>query len=178
MAHLDPRVVIEKTEIPHDNARASCTLQSSTVKDHPEFEELIIAYVAHHTEQIYSMAYPPDICLTRARSFLDNSIGFDNAVFMAMSGSEGGMNTVLNNICDGFKQEAKQAYFRYTIDQFIDPLTFEQVVEVMTEFKQSLGGYSPESFGYISPEQMAGNYRDILWNYINSLTRYRNLWAY
>jgi hypothetical protein len=43
MQYLNPKVVIEKTEIPHDNARASCTLQSSIVRNYNEFENVIIA---------------------------------------------------------------------------------------------------------------------------------------
>lgn len=178
MRHLHPRVIIEKTELPHDNARASCTLQSSIVGSFNEFEELLMAYVHHHMTQTQGMAPPPEYCLDIGRRHLDNSVGFDNAVFMAMSGGEGGMPAVLNNVCESLKQEAKQAYIRYMLDRFIDPLSFGEVVEVMTEFKSRLSGFTPESFNYISPEQMAGNYCEILSNYVNSLSRYRNLWAY
>lgn len=178
MQHLNPRTVIEKTEIPHDNARAGCTLQSSVVSSHSEFEDLLIAYVAHHMQETLGRAPPPEFCLDKARRFLEHSVGFDNAVFMAMSGSEGGMPNVLNQVSDGFKQEAKQAYFSYILDRYIDPLSFEDTVEVMRELKERIGAYSPQAFGYIEPEQMAGSYRDILWRYIDSLSRYRNLWKY
>ncbi len=178
MQHLHPRVIIEKTEVPHDNARANCTLQSSTVGSHREFEDILIAYVTHHMEETLGMAPPPEFCLDKARRFVDSAIGFDNAVFMGMSGAEGGMSNVLNQVCDGFKNEAKQAYIAYILDRYIDPLSFEEVVEVMRELKEKIGAYSPDSFGYVAPEQMAGNYRDILWRYIDSLGRYRNLWTY
>lgn len=178
MQDLNPRVIIEKTEIPHDNARANCTLQSSVVESHAEFENLLIAYVAHHSEAILGAAPPPEFCLAKAKGFLDSSMGFDNAFYNAISGAEGGMPNILNEVCNGFKQEAKQAYFGYILDRHIDPLSFQDTVEIMRELKQKIGGYSPEAFGYISPEQMAGQYRDILWRYIDSLTRYRNLWTY
>ena len=44
--------------------------------------------------------------------------------------------------------------------------TTEDTVEVMRELKDRISAYSPQAFGYIEPEQMAGNYRDILWRYI------------
>ena len=178
MQHLNPKVIIEKTEIPHDNARANCTLQSSIVGSYSEFEDILIAYVAHHTQEIFGMPFPPEYCLDKARKFLDNSIGFENAAYIAMSGADGGMNHILNEVNNGFKAESRQAYFSHIITQFIDPLDFQEIVELMSELKEKIGGYSPESFQYIPPEQMAGSHREILWSYIDSLSKYRNLWAY
>jgi len=178
MKQLDPRLIIQKTEIPFDNARAQYSMPGSTIRSFKEFEQIVVNYAQHVNVAWVGQSFPPEYCLDKARKFLDSSIGFDNAVHIGMSGAEGGMPSVLNYITEGFKQEAKQAYFRYTVDQFIDPLSFEQVVGFMAEFKRQLGSYSPESFNYISPEAMAVNYRDHLWNYINSLTKYKNLWAY
>lgn len=179
MQHLNPRVIIEKTETPHNNARASCTLQSSTVRSYQEFVNLLIAYMVHHLrETTGAISTQYGICLDKARKFLDASIGFDNAVYMALSGTDGGMPAVLNQLCEEFKKEDKMAYFRYILDSYINPLSFPEVVELMEEIKVRLGGYSPQSFNYVSAEQMAGNYKEILWSYIESLTRYRNLWDY
>ena len=178
MEHLNPRVIIEKTEVPHDNARAGCTIQSSVVGSYSEFEDLVIAYVVHHMQQTAGLAPPPELCLDKARNFLEHSMGFNNAVFTGLSGTDGGMLNVLNQLNEGFKNEAKKAYFNYFLDRFIDPLSFPEIVELMREFKGRIGAYSPESFGYISPEQMAGNYREIFWQYIDTLTKYRNLWSY
>ncbi len=74
--------------------------------------------------------------------------------------------------------EAKQAYFTYVVNTFIDPLSFPDTVELMRELKQKIGAYAPQSFGFIEPEAMASNYKEILWKYIESLTKYKNLWAY
>ena len=177
-ADLNPRTILKKTQIPHDNARASVTLQYSTVSNYHEFEDLSIAYVSHHTYMILGTALPPELCLDKARKFLDQSIGWDNAVYIAMSGDDGGMPNVLNQINDGFKNEAKSAYITYFVDKHIDALDFSQVVGVMSEIKERIRVYSPESFQYISPEQMSANYRDILWKYIDSVSRHRNLWDY
>ncbi len=178
MMHLDPRIIIEKTQTPYDNARAGCTLQSSIVGSYSEFDSLVTAFVVHVMETAQHGAPPIDHCQHKARTFLDNTMGFDNAVYTAMSGAEGGMQLVLNNITDGFKEEAKRAYFNYILDSYVEPMNFDEIVELMTELQEKIGAYSPESFGYVTPYQMAGKYREILWNYIDSLTRYRNLWSY
>jgi hypothetical protein len=177
-ADLNPRTILEKTQIPHDNARAGVTLQSSTVSNYHEFEDTVIAYVSHHTHMILGTALPPELCLDKARRFLDSSLGWDNAVYIAMSGDDGGVPNILNQINDGFKNESKSAYITYFVDKHIDALDFSQVVGVMKEIKERIRVYSPESFNYISPEQMSVNYRDILWKYIDSVARHRNLWDY
>ena len=178
MVHLNPRVIIERTEMPHDLARAGVTLQSTVVGSYREFEDTIIGYVGHHMEQTLGNHPPPEFCLDKGRKFIDSSLGWDNAVYLSLSGAEGGIANVLNQVCDGFKKEAKQAYFQYILDRFIDPLSFEDIVELMEALKGKLSEYSPESFNYVSAAQMATHYREILWSYIESLGRYRNIWTY
>lgn len=178
MQHLHPKVIIEKCDLPHDTARGKYVLQSSIVRNHMEFENTIIDYVRFHMNELYGFSPPPDQALFRARQFIDSSLGFDNAVFIGLSGTEGGMPNILNQICEGFKKEAKSAYYTYIIDTYIDFLNFAEIVEVMREFKAGLGGYSPLSTTYIEPEAMAGHYKEILWSYIEGLTKYKNLWTY
>lgn len=178
MNHLDPKVVIAKTEIPHDTARGKYVLKSSVVSSYLEFEKVIIDYTAMHMKETMGSSLPPEFCLDKAKHFLDRSPGFDNSVFIGMSGTDGGMQLILNKICEGFKEEAKRAYFTYIVDTFIDPLAFQDIVQVMRELKAKIGAYSPQSWNYIEPEAMASHYREILWSYIDSLTKYKNLWAY
>lgn len=178
MRHLNPKVVIAKTIVPHDTARGKYMLNSSVVRSYLEFEKVIIDYTAKHMQETLGGAPPIDFVLHRARTFLEASLGWDNSVFIGMSGTDGGMQLVLNKICDGFKEEAKKSYFMYIIDSFVDPLDFQDVVELMRELKAKIGAYSPQSFNYIEPEAMAAHYREILWSYIDSLTKYKNLWKY
>jgi hypothetical protein len=137
-----------------------------------------INYLDHHMSHTMGGSLPADHLLHKARQILDGTGDFENAVFIGLSGTDGGMNNVLNNLCEGLKQEARKAYFDYILDAFIDPLSFEEFVEVMSELQNCLSGYSPQPFSFIQPEAMAANYRQILWQYMESLSRYRNLWAY
>ncbi len=178
MVYLHPKAIIEKTETSHNAARGKCTLQSPIAQDYNDFEESIIAYTSFHMAEVFGNSPPPEFCLNIARRYIDEAVGFDNAAFIALSGSEGGMNNVLNLIADGFKKEAKAAYVTYVIDKFISPLNFEEIVEVMREFKERLGQFCPESMNYISPEAMAGSYKKIIWSYFEGLSRHRNLWSY
>ena len=178
MEHLNPRVVIEQCEFPHDTARGSYVLESSIAGSYQEFESIVINYMEHHQNIVHGLAMPHDLILHKARQYLESAGGYKNAAFIGLSGSDGGMNFVLNQLNEGFKNETKQAYFNYVIDKFIEPLSFEQIVDVMREFKARLSAYAPVSFNYISPEAMSVDYKEILWKYIDALTKHRNLWAY
>jgi Mn-containing catalase len=116
--------------------------------------------------------------LHKARQILNSAGGYDNAVFTALSGTTGGMTKVLNDLAEGFKQEARKAYFDYVVDTFIDPLSFGEIVAVMADLQSCLSGYYPQPFSFTQPEAMAANYKQILWQYMESLTMYKNLWAY
>jgi hypothetical protein len=175
---VSPKPFIAHTEVPHDNARESFVQPNSIVASHEEFQGVLIAYVTHHMDLLFGSHPPPEFCLIKARDFLESSDGYDNAVFIAMSGTKGGINYVLNLINEQFKAEAKQAYFTYVMNEYVDPLNFDDITDLMREFKQKLGGYAPNAFNFITPESMASNYRQIIWNYIESLTNYRNLWSF
>ncbi len=178
MRHLHPKVIIEKVELPHDTARGKYSLNSSIAHSYLEFENIMINYLTHHMNEVFGNSLPPDFLLAKAKKFLEPIGGFKNAVYIGLSGTNGGMINILNNLSDGFKNEAKKAYFDYVIDAFIDPLSFQEVVEVMRELKDKISNYSPQSFAYIEPEAMAANYEEILWSYIESLSKYKNLWTY
>jgi len=178
MERLNPKVIISVVDEPHDTARGSYVLRSSIAHSYQEFEGIIVHYTDHHMKMIFGNSLPNDHLLQKSRNFLESDGSFKNAAFMGLSGTEGGMIQVLNMIAEGFKAEAKKAYFDYILDSFIDPLSFEQVVRVMKELKTRLSSYSSDSFDYISPEAMAADYKEIIWKYIDALTRYRNLWQY
>ncbi len=178
MQLLNPKEVIATTEVPHDNARASFKQPNSIVSSHKEFQDILMSYVAHDFNQTLKTNFPPDLCLHIARTHIDSQDRYDNAVYISMSGTKGGINYVLNLINEGFKSEAKKAYFTYIMDKYVDPIDFDEVVDLMREFKQKLGGYAPSSFNFITPENMAGDYKRIIWSYIDNLTHYRNLWTY
>jgi len=179
MQYLHPKVIIEKCEQPNDTARGKFLVQNSICKTHLEFENILISYVKHHMQEIFGHYPPPEFCLGKARRFLEESIGFQNCPYIALSGAQGGIPYLLNQVAEGFKKEAKEAYFTYVIDTYIDPLSYPDIIEVMREMKAKLGGYSPQSFQqYVTAEEMAKDYRAILWSYIDSLSKYKNLWTY
>ncbi len=178
MRHLHPQVIIEKVDVPHDTARGNYRLQTSIARSYLEFENILIDYMDHHMRAVIGSSLPPEYLLSKARGYIGNEERFDQALYIGMSGTDGGMVRTLNDVADGFKNEAREGYYRYVLDSFVDPLSFIEVVELMRELKNKLGQYAPQPFNYIEPEAMAAKYRDILWQYIISLQNYRNVWQY
>ena len=178
MQHLHPRVIIEKVETPHNEARGKYVLRSPVVRGAQEFEAVIIDYMDHHLRELHGNSLSPDLLMAQARELLEQSEGFDNLRYIALSGANGGIGYVLNVLAEAYKKRHKKAYFTYVIDTYIDELNFSQVVELCREFQDRLRGFSPQPFSYISPEAMAADFKAILWRYIETLTQHRNLWAY
>ena len=117
--HLDPKVIIEKAELPHDSARGKFTIKSSIARSYQEYEKTIIDYTDHHMKEVFGCSLPADHLLEKAQNYLDKSSGIKQSVYMGLSGTEGGMNTILNNIAEGFKADAKKAYFEYVVNTFV-----------------------------------------------------------
>ncbi|MBN2367605.1 hypothetical protein JXC34_01195 [Candidatus Woesearchaeota archaeon] len=178
MRHLNPKVILDKTEIPHDTARGKYILNSSIAKNYREYENIVIDYMAFHSKEIYSQPLYPEQALHKADDFLNPVGGLKEGAYVGLSGSEGGMVHIINTLNDGFKAEAKKGYFVYVLNTFVDPLAFDEVVEVMKGLKNKLSVYSPQSFQYLTPEAMAASYKEILWNYIHSLSKYKNIWKF
>lgn len=178
MYHLHPQVIIQKVETPHNEARGKYVLRSSVVRSYKEFENIVIEYMDFHMKELYGNFLSPDMLLAQARELLEQSEGFDNMAYVALSGAEGGIGHVLDMIAESYKHKHKKAYFEYIMDTYIDQMDFRQVVELCAEFQNKLSGFSPQSMNYIPPEQMAGSFKQILWKYIDTLTRHRNLWQY
>jgi hypothetical protein len=180
MTHLNPKVIIEKTELPNDTARGKYSLKSSIARSYQEYEKTIIDYMDFHFKEVYKgNSFPPEMLRDRADKYLKKTGGLtETSAYIALSGANGGIPYLLNLIAEAIKEEMKRAYFDYVITTFINPLSFQEVVELMREFKSSLVNYSPKSFAYIEPEAMAADYKEVIWNYIEQLTQYKNLWKY
>ncbi|MCK5707044.1 MAG: hypothetical protein KAI43_05275 [Candidatus Aureabacteria bacterium] len=178
MRHLNPKVIIEKTEIPHDTIRAKYVLKSSIVSSYREYENIIIDYIAFHSKALNNYPFSPDICLHEADKYLKKLGGLEKACYIGTSGADGGMPYILNLLNDGFKATAREAYFRFILNSFVTPHNFDETIELMQGLKDKLSAYSPYSFQYFSAAAMTADYKSIIWNYIDSLAQYKNIWKF
>jgi hypothetical protein len=176
---LDPNSMFENVEGVHDTARGRYIIQSPKVNTYKEYENKVVQYVDHIHKQVFNGGtLSPEMLLDKARKLLDSSTGFKNGAFIALSGRDGGLIKVFNEISDAFKAEHRKAFFEYIIDEHIDPLSYPEVVKVMTSLQQKIMAFSPQGYKFIEPQSMAADYRALLWDYINQLGNYKNIWKY
>ena len=175
MRKLHPLVIIRMVEYPNDSARGMYSLKSSIVASYDEFISVVIDYLKHHSSVVYGIPYNDISALGKAQQILKD---MKKAAYMALSGSDGGMNLVLDELNKGFKEEQRRAYFDYIVDKLLDPLDYEDIVGFMMEFKANLEQFAPASFSYVSAAAMAADYKSILWKYIEAVSQYKNLYKY
>ncbi|OPY88344.1 MAG: hypothetical protein A4E71_00555 [Smithella sp. PtaU1.Bin162] len=179
MQHLNPKALIAKIEIPHDTIRASYPLKCSVVRSNREFQEALIHFMQYYWQARFNTSAPPDVCLGDALNYIKGAFGSeDNAAYIALSGTEGGLPAVLNAISEGWKRKDTDNYIDYILDKYCDPLNFDEVCDLLGDFKKALKGFAPYSFDYVSPAELFKNHRRIMKDYILSLRKYKNLWAY
>jgi hypothetical protein len=176
---LDPINMVKNVEGVHDTARGRYSIQSPKVDSYKEYEDAVVHYVDHiHKEVFNGGTLSPEMLLNKAKGLLDSSMGFKNSAFLALSGRDGGLIKIFAEISDAFKAEHRKAYFEYIIDEHIDPLSFQEVVQVMSDLQDKIQAFSPQGYQYIQPESMAADYRNLLWDYINQLGNFKNIWDY
>ncbi len=176
---LDPRSMVENVEGVHDTARGRYSIQSPKVGSYKEYEDAVVHYVDHiHREVFNGATLSPEMLLQKAKGLLDNSMGFKAGAFLALSGKDGGLIKIFNEISDAFKAEHRKAYFEYIIDEHINPLSFQEIVQVMSDLQDKIMAFSPRGYQYIQPQSMAADYRTLLWDYINQLGNFKNIWDY
>jgi len=175
---LNPREILKKVDEPNNTARGQYALPCSVVRSYQEFQDTCFDYLEHHMQATLGVSLNPIHLMSKMNTYLRGDDGIQNAAYLAMSGADGGMNKVLDMLCQGFVQEQKQSYFNYVLNNYIDPLSFEDKLDFMTEFKDKLGGYAPGPFQFVHPAAMVDDYRSVIWNYIESITNYRNIWQY
>ena len=176
---LDPINIVEKVEGVHDTARGRYFIESPTVNTYKEYEEQLVGYVDHSHKQVFNGAtLSPEMLLDKAKRLLETKMPFKDGAYQAMSGQNGGLIGIFNIISDAFKAEHRKAYFEYIIDEHIDPLSYPDIVKVMADLQKKLIAFSPKDYKFVQPESMAADYRTLLWDYINQIGHYKNIWKY
>lgn len=172
---LHPDVVLMTCELPSDNARANFPLMRVTVDSGMEFRNVILNYVKHNFCYIYGQ--PCDDFL--AGKLAQDALGdIDRLAFWGTSGANGGVATILNKICEFFKEFMRNQYYDMVISQLVDSLNDDEKIALMALLKEHLSRFAPSYFEYSSPEIMAADYKKNIIYYMQKLGEFRNLYRY
>jgi hypothetical protein len=165
---LEPRSIARVVSDAHNMAREAFTLSKNTVSGHAEFLETITRYYRHHYAHTIAakVVLPDDMVSSEVRNLLDRAYrdygGYEGAYQNARTGKAGGMHAILNGIADALRQQQEQRYIDHVFYSEVDPMNYEEIVELMREYLDRFGGLLPPDYRARSPHDLARNYDTII----------------
>ena len=173
---LDERTLAQRIGIGHDEARMHYSLRCNTVRDFDEFSDLIGDYYNHHFRicVAHGGSLSTAEAVSRAKQILEKEYrkrrGDINAAFNnAYDGTNGGMRAILDLLAEGIKAEAVENFIREMFDRHVAPNSWEDKVQIVSEFIHRCGGLIASSIQADQPERYAQNYNDLIRSYVDAL---------
>lgn len=161
--------------LPIDAARASFLLDRVTVDSSPHVLEVITCFYIHLLQYTNSTAGSPGFeqAGPEAHALMERTFarsgGAAAAIAEAISGIQGGLRFVLDQMTEQFKKERQEAHVQYVIANAIDALDWDAKVGFVKEFFRHHPDVVPAELASQSPERFAGNYELIVRAYVNAM---------
>jgi hypothetical protein len=171
MSRIDSREVSRIVVNPILMLHRSFHLDRNTVSSYPEFVEILVRFMRHVYSGFYRTDdFPEEMAFGRALELMKvNSLQLD--YYNASTGNEGGVDVILNRICENLIKEVTRAYVNSVLDEEVDPFDYDSILELMREyvkrFKDHL--YLPMR----SPEALVSDWRSILISHSETIARVR-----
>jgi hypothetical protein len=177
LGYLDERAIARNVAIPHDEARMQYHLSSNTVTDWNRFKDIITDYYNYHHTRCVSRGgrLSSGEAYGRATELLEKEYrkkgGGDivSAFNDANAGTNGGLRSVLDIICEAIKAESVERYVRNIFDHHVAPNSWDQKVDMIRQFIACAGPYLSSSIVASQPERYAQNYSELVRSYTEGL---------
>ena len=165
---LDPDHIAAVVERAHTMARDTFTLDSDRVSTHAEFYDKITRYYRHHYAHTIAggVDLPEDMVHSEVRRLLEQAYreygGYEGAYTNARKGRSGGIQAVVTAIATGLRQQQEQQYIAHVFFTEVDPMDYDEIVELMREYLDRFGGLMSAADRARSPHDLARNYDTII----------------
>ena len=176
LGYLDERAIARNVAIPHDEKRMQYHLSSNTVTDWDQFSDIITDYYNYHHTGCVSRGgrLSGSEAYGRATELLEKEYrkkGGDlvSAFNDAHDGTNGGLRSVLDIICEAIKVESVERYVRDMFDRHVAPNSWDQKVDMIRQFIAYAGPYLSSSIVVSQPERYAQNYSELIRSYVEGL---------
>ena len=87
----------------------------------------------------------------------------------AHDGTNGGLRSVLDIICEAIKAKSVEQYVRDIFDRHVAPNGWDQKVDMIRQFIAYAGPYLSSSIVASQPERYAQNYNELIRSYVEGL---------
>jgi hypothetical protein len=165
-------------DIAIDGARASFVIESSSVRTSAEFSAIIESFYLHLERFTGRGGGPVAINEARANALevlaraFSRSGGLAAARAQAISGTQGGLRVVLDQLTEQYKAERQHAHTTALLDR-VERMNWDARVAVVEELTRRCPSLvSPEEAAY-GPSRYAAEVQQMLRNYVQSLNSVR-----
>lgn len=178
IALLDETNLSAVVGLKHDTARERYQLTRSTVASSAEFEEEITRFVQYQLCATRgNAAVPRYMASSQAAEIIERAFanigGASGAYEIASRGIRGGLRAVIEVLCSAIKKEEEEAYIEYVLRTEVDPLSFDDRVELMQAYLTRYGRNFPNSVRVPTAFELAGNYENIIRMHIEVINSIR-----
>ena len=167
--------------LPIDSARAAYVMESITVKSYDAFLETIASFYIHLMRYTGKVSDPVERSASEAaaiklleRAFSRDG-GFNEALFEAKNGTNGGLRLVLDVMTERFKKEEKEKHVNLVLKLALDPLNWEGKVALMGALLKRLEPFLTPKIASQPPERYTQHYETIVRGYVQSMDQLKSL---
>ena len=151
----------------HDIAREKYILKNLTVSSYGDFLTEITLYYRHHVRYVRGKDEVPDkvsrIDLAEAIKVVDQAFpslgGVQYAFTIAKEGIQGGAKYVIDSMASVLKKDWEEQYIDSILVFYINPLDFQQKVELMKQYLAKFGYLTKKSQ---TAEELASHWQDVI----------------
>ena len=164
---LDEQTIARRVSLSHEFARERYQLRRFMVENFREFQREITDYTKYHFAATTAPVEMPDeLAFGMAWQMVDRSYGsqggIETAYRNAKTGTRGGLSGVLTAIANALREEREEAYVNYILRTRVDPLDFDQVVDLMSQYLARFGRYIPAGTTVRAPAELAANWPELI----------------
>ena len=178
LSEIDELYISKNVSIRHDEARMSYSLDKNTVGSYEDFTHVIADYYNHHFSRcvMHGGYLSHTEAAGRAKEILEQVYRRQGGNILtayndAHDATNGGLRVVLDKMAERLKEESVERHIRQAFDSFVALNSYEQKVDIMSQFMARYGHLLSSSIQADKPERYATSYEETIRSYVEALKR-------
>ena len=178
LSAIDELAIARNVGIPHDEARMNYSPGKNTVGSFDEFADVIADYYNYHVSQcvVHGGYLSRTESAGRAKEMLEQEYrrqggNIITAYNDAHDGTNGGLRIVFDKMAEQLKAESVERHIRDAFDRYVNPVSWDQKVDIMRQFITRYGRHLSSSINPAQPERYAASYEELIKAYVESLKK-------
>jgi len=179
---LDEENIARVVSIRHDLAREQYSMKKAVVQSFDEFKAEVTRFYQYQycitITGSTNVVVPEWMASGFAIDILERAFskdgGLEGAYRIAQKGVQGGMRAILDAIYKILKAQQEEQYIDYVLRSHVDPLDWNDKVDLMTQYLQRFGRNLPAGAQVKSAMELAIRYEDFLKLHMKALQTIRS----